>query len=232
MRSCSVISKYLLQVQYYKLYLFPQYQYRYVFNWISPAIHYSYPFIDCGFISGFWQIAKYRTYVTSYCVLRRAWSCSSGKQRRPARRSWRRPPAAWGPRSCRRSGSRNPWEEHRSEQRASVFPFSKYLYIIIQSTTVYVLSSELGLPQPLSCKRVCPPPPGPKAGGAHSPAAKWVGEFQFGRLEKKLSTLPTLWASKYCTIFRITRQTFYFSFLQYTVPYGLSFSSYVPVLIF
>jgi hypothetical protein len=29
-------------------------------------------------------------------------------------------------------------------------------------------------------------------GGAHSPAAKGVGELQFRRLEKRLSTLPTL----------------------------------------
>jgi hypothetical protein len=35
-------------------------------------------------------------------------------------------------------------------------------------------------------------PPGPRVGGAHSPAAKGVGESQFRRLEKKLSTLPTL----------------------------------------
>ncbi len=35
-------------------------------------------------------------------------------------------------------------------------------------------------------------PPGPKGGGAHSPASKGMGESQFRRLEKKLSTLPTL----------------------------------------
>ncbi len=38
-------------------------------------------------------------------------------------------------------------------------------------------------------------PPGPKGGGAHSPAAKGVGESQFRRLKKKLSTLPTLWVA-------------------------------------
>jgi hypothetical protein len=38
----------------------------------------------------------------------------------------------------------------------------------------------------------CALPPGPKGGGAHSPAAKGVGDFQFRRLKKKLSTLPTL----------------------------------------
>ncbi len=37
------------------------------------------------------------------------------------------------------------------------------------------------------------PPPEPKGGGAHSPAGEEVGESQFRRLEKKLSTLPTLW---------------------------------------
>jgi hypothetical protein len=31
-------------------------------------------------------------------------------------------------------------------------------------------------------------------GGAYSPAGKGLGESQFRRLEKKLSTLPTLWA--------------------------------------
>ncbi len=40
----------------------------------------------------------------------------------------------------------------------------------------------------------CALPPVPKGGGgAHSLAAKGVGESQFRRLEKKLSTLPTLW---------------------------------------
>jgi hypothetical protein len=43
-------------------------------------------------------------------------------------------------------------------------------------------------PTPFSRKRVCPPPPpGPKSGGAHSPAAKGVGESQFQRLEKRLA---------------------------------------------
>ncbi len=38
----------------------------------------------------------------------------------------------------------------------------------------------------------CALPPGPKGRGAHSPAAKGVGESQFRPLEKKLSTLLTL----------------------------------------
>ncbi len=57
---------------------------------------------------------------------------------------------------------------------------------------MYVPSSELGLPHPFGRKRVYPPPPGPKGGGAHSPSAKGVRESQFRRLEKKLGTLPTL----------------------------------------
>ncbi len=47
-------------------------------------------------------------------------------------------------------------------------------------------------PTPLPQASVFPPPPGTKGGGAHSPAAKGVGESQYRRLEKKLSTLPTL----------------------------------------
>ncbi len=35
-------------------------------------------------------------------------------------------------------------------------------------------------------------PPEPKGEGTHSPAGEGVGESQFQRLEKKLSTLPTL----------------------------------------
>ncbi len=53
---------------------------------------------------------------------------------------------------------------------------------------MYVPSLELGLPHPFSRRRVCPPPPpGPKGRGAHSPAAKGVGESQFQRLEKRLA---------------------------------------------
>jgi hypothetical protein len=62
-------------------------------------------------------------------------------------------------------------------------------YVYIKSTTVHVPSSELGLSQPLSRQRVCPEP---KGGGAHSPAGEGLGESKFRRLEKKLSTLPTL----------------------------------------
>ncbi len=58
---------------------------------------------------------------------------------------------------------------------------------------MYVPSLELGLSHlPLSPASV-PLPPVPKGGGgAHSPADEGSGESQFRRLEKKLSTLPTL----------------------------------------
>ncbi len=39
--------------------------------------------------------------------------------------------------------------------------------------------------------------PEPKGGRAHSPAGEGLGESQFRRLEKKLSTLPTLWLYGY-----------------------------------
>jgi hypothetical protein len=69
-------------------------------------------------------------------------------------------------------------------------------YVYIKSTPVYVPSSELGLSQsqPLSRQRVCPTPQN-QGGGAHSPAGEGLGESQFRQLEKKLSTLPTLWSS-------------------------------------
>ena len=41
-------------------------------------------------------------------------------------------------------------------------------------------------PTPLAASE-CALPPGPKGGGAHSPAAKGVGESQFQRLEKCLA---------------------------------------------
>ncbi len=41
-------------------------------------------------------------------------------------------------------------------------------------------------PTPLAASD-CALPAGPKGGGAHSPAAKGVGESQFQRLEKRLA---------------------------------------------
>jgi hypothetical protein len=69
---------------------------------------------------------------------------------------------------------------------------TKYAYVYIKSTTVYIPSSELGLSQPLSRQQVCPSPKNREGGGAHSPAGEWLGESQFRRLEKKLRILPTL----------------------------------------
>ncbi len=43
----------------------------------------------------------------------------------------------------------------------------------------------------LASEFVCPSPE--SMGGAHSPADEGLGESQFRRLEKRLSTLPTLW---------------------------------------
>ncbi len=63
-------------------------------------------------------------------------------------------------------------------------------YIYTWNTTVSVPSSELG-PHSLSRKRVCSPPsqPEPKGEWTHSPVGEGVGESQFGRLEKKPSTV-------------------------------------------
>ncbi len=74
-------------------------------------------------------------------------------------------------------------------QKTSVYGI-KYLYI--KSTTVYPLVGIEYPPTPLPQASV-PSPPDQRVGGTHSPAAKGVGESQFRRLEKKLSTLPAQW---------------------------------------
>ncbi len=66
-------------------------------------------------------------------------------------------------------------------------------HVYIKSTTVCVPLSELGLSQPLSRQGVCPSLQNRGGGGAHSPAGEGLGKSHFRRLEKKLSTLPTLW---------------------------------------
>ncbi len=63
----------------------------------------------------------------------------------------------------------------------------------IKSTTVYVYVGIGTLPTPLSPASVPSPSPQTRGGGTHSPAGEGLGESQFRRLEKKLSTLPTLW---------------------------------------
>ena len=62
------------------------------------------------------------------------------------------------------------------------------MFIYIKSTTVYVPS-----PNP-SLASECAPPPGTMGGGGHTRAGKGLGESQFQQLEKKLSTLLTLWS--------------------------------------
>ncbi len=59
-------------------------------------------------------------------------------------------------------------------------------------SVLYVPSSELGLSQPLlQRQRVCPSPQNRGVGGGGTLACG-LGESQFRRPEKKLSTLPTL----------------------------------------
>jgi hypothetical protein len=49
-----------------------------------------------------------------------------------------------------------------------------------QSAKLFLQSSELGLPQPLTRGRVPPPPPPVLGGGAHSLAREGLGESQLG----------------------------------------------------
>jgi hypothetical protein len=136
-------------------------------------------------------------------ILRRC--CASARSGR-RRLAGARPPA-WSARS--RSGApgrtrRNGWSVaiRQSVQafRSSNLLYQSFLksrpqstkYLYIKSTTAYAPSSELGLSQTLSRQRVCPSPRKQRGGGAHSPAGEGLGESQFRRLEKKLSTLPTL----------------------------------------
>ncbi len=59
-----------------------------------------------------------------------------------------------------------------------------------QSAKLFLQSSELGLPQPLTRRRVChPPPPLVPGGGAHSLAREGVGESQFQRGDIHCGTL-------------------------------------------
>ncbi len=58
-----------------------------------------------------------------------------------------------------------------------------------QSAKPFLKSSELELPQPLTRRRVCPPPPFGSGGGAHSLARKGVGESQFRRGDIHCGTL-------------------------------------------
>ncbi len=57
-----------------------------------------------------------------------------------------------------------------------------------------------------------PPEPG---GGGHSPAGEGLGESQFQRLGKKLSTLPTLW--RFCTFVSMPSNFFSRSYFIYVI---------------
>ncbi len=63
-----------------------------------------------------------------------------------------------------------------------------------QSAKLFLQSSELGLPQPLTRRRVCPLPLDP-GGGAHSLAREGVGESQF--LRGDIGTRGTLYKCVY-----------------------------------
>jgi hypothetical protein len=61
-----------------------------------------------------------------------------------------------------------------------------------QSAKRFLKSSELGLPQPLTCRRVCPPPYG--LGGGHICwREKGLGESQFRREDIHCGTLYILY---------------------------------------
>ncbi len=67
------------------------------------------------------------------------------------------------------------------------------MYTPIKSTTVYVPRRNWDSPTPSTLSPASVPlPPGTKGREAHSPAGEGFGESHFRRLEKKLSTLPTL----------------------------------------
>ncbi len=57
-----------------------------------------------------------------------------------------------------------------------------------QSAKLILQSSELGLPHPLTRRRVCPPPLVP-GGGAHSLAREGVGEYQYRRRDIHCGTI-------------------------------------------
>ncbi len=67
-----------------------------------------------------------------------------------------------------------------------VVPQSIYIYRAPQCMSPRWNWDSPWSPTPLAACE-CALPPGPKGGGAHSPAAKGVGESQFQRLEKRLA---------------------------------------------
>jgi hypothetical protein len=74
-------------------------------------------------------------------------------------------------------------ERERGNSENVSAPQSTYIYRAPQCMSP---RWNLDSPTPLAASE-CALPPGPKGGGAHSPAAKGVGESQFQRLEKRLA---------------------------------------------
>ncbi len=58
-----------------------------------------------------------------------------------------------------------------------------------QSTRLFLQSSEIRPPHPLTLRRVCPPPPLVPGVGAHSLTGEVVGGSQFGRGDRHCGTL-------------------------------------------
>jgi hypothetical protein len=59
-----------------------------------------------------------------------------------------------------------------------------------ESAKLFLQSSALGLPKPLTLRRVCPPPSSVLGGGANSLAAReGLGESQFRRGDRHCGTL-------------------------------------------
>jgi hypothetical protein len=79
---------------------------------------------------------------------------------------------------------------NKVRKKLAIYEDLSYCLCIVYSTIVSVPSSELGPPHPLS-RSECVSHPEPKEGRTHWPAGEGVGESQFGRLEKKPSTLST-----------------------------------------
>jgi hypothetical protein len=71
----------------------------------------------------------------------------------------------------------------------TLFSFFDFIPPSRQIGKLLLRSSELGLPQPLTCRRMCPPPPLVPGGGSHSLARDGVGESQFRRGDVHCGTL-------------------------------------------
>jgi hypothetical protein len=71
--------------------------------------------------------------------------------------------------------------------------FPQSTYINKKSTTVYVPSTELGFPHPLTRKRVCPPPLPRNQRGEVTLALLVRGWGSPNSDKKRLSSMPTLW---------------------------------------